>query len=230
MKKGRTPRAPRKVRKTGSGGTVAVPPKKPLTAKEKRLEHRKHHLAGIKAAKTRKEHIKQYEKTHHGQKPPVHHASAPVTLDIKVEVSPNVEVFTDMVLQFILGDNDVRNTCTSVAIANSLFIHTGHKVTYEELQEFGDITEDLTILDSLEMAKRVGVGGIKPSDYEPVSPARICPGVIVGLDLSRGRHAVVLGENGIVTWGREIAMTNYFFDRITEAWLVEWPQVTKERA
>jgi hypothetical protein len=118
---------------------------------------------------------------------------------------------------WILGDNDVNDSCVAVAIANSHWLSTGIRPTEGEVLTLCQIVNSMSISDGLEVLADLGLGGVRPKDFYLVE-ADLLPGLILGI----GQHTVAADFDGVITWGHKVPVTRKLY--IEEAWLIEWPK------
>lgn len=119
---------------------------------------------------------------------------------------------------WILGENDVLETCSLTAIANSLLLEGMGRAEDEEITAAG---EGLSLTEALAYVDDFGLGGHELKVWSR------CPrgmernrGNVIGLDTPWGKHAVLaLGRNKVVSWGRVMDIGTVQAD---EAWALGW--------
>lgn len=133
---------------------------------------------------------------------------------------------------WIIGGNDVLDTCAAVAVANSLLAATGWRVSDEDVLELysctaGDADEGATIAATLEAASVHGLGGYFPVAWQPAWRHPVMPdprgtaGLILGIQLEEP-HAVAMTPDGrLVTWGAAIPAAPWL-PLADEAWEIRW--------
>jgi hypothetical protein len=150
--------------------------------------------------------------------------------------------------QWVLGGNDRYLTCAAAAVANSLLLATGQRLSDEEVLGLhvaaaGSAQAPASVLGVLEAAQERGFGGARPAAREqPVrslAKAASLPEptdagrprtLILELALPGGIHAVLLADGFAVTWGDEVPVSAAFLARRTvAAWTVTWEKRTRGR-
>jgi hypothetical protein len=119
---------------------------------------------------------------------------------------------------WVLGGNDMHDTCAAAAIANSLLLATEIRAADEEIIAFG---EGLDLEDALGMAAERGLAGVRLARFGPAGFGETWAGLILGIDLP-GPHAVLTLGDDWVTWGRRCAMGAFPGAVVEEAWEVRW--------
>jgi len=117
--------------------------------------------------------------------------------------------------------------CSAEALAASLRL-SGVAVSDRDVLALYKRTADspdagASIWATLEAAWRHGLAGVRPLDFRPVDLAGVTSGsgLILGLELPEGPHAVAGGDDGGVwSWGRLWDMTDEAV--VEEAWQVTW--------
>lgn len=135
--------------------------------------------------------------------------------------------------------------CAVRAVADSLLLATGLRVSDGELKALfaaagGHPEHGAVLADVLAAAMLMPLSG-RPrlARFEPVRPGRAGGRpLVVGLDLTAaqadqdewddeaapewGPHAVAAFPGGVLSWGREIPVTDRFLAAAPEAWAVQW--------
>lgn len=123
---------------------------------------------------------------------------------------------------WMMAYNDEADTCVAAAIANSLLVCTGQYMDDVVLLELCKATEGATIYQGLVTLAAFGLD-ISPRWFASVYPIRTL-GLIFGIQMAEGPHAVAVGPRGLITWGSEMQLTDYV---VEEAWLIGWPAKEK---
>jgi hypothetical protein len=126
-----------------------------------------------------------------------------------------------LVSRWIMGYNDVADTCVAAAIANSMLLCTGESMSEGNILSLAQATEGASIQAGLSVLYEMGLC----HGYYPVY--KRIPGFVAGVQLPEGPHALTFGNSGVITWGDEVALGRHMDPLIEEAWLIDWP--TKER-
>ncbi len=112
---------------------------------------------------------------------------------------------------WVTGLNDVYPTCMATAVANSLLLETGIRVSDEAVLELhlraGGDQDGATAADVLHELYCGGIGGIRPRS--------VGPGLSV---IAFGPHAAAVTPGGLVTWGMLVPFAAGFDD----AWAIDW--------
>jgi hypothetical protein len=138
---------------------------------------------------------------------------------------------------WVLGGNDEYLTCAAAAVANSLLLATGQRLSDEDVLALhvaaaGHPDAPASVLGVL------GAAGLEASPVHHRRAPRL-PGryrastdatsggtlpLILELALPGGTHAVALADGFAVTWGRAVPVTQGFLERHTvAAWQITWP-------
>lgn len=123
--------------------------------------------------------------------------------------------------QWITAGNDLgEENCVSVAIANHLLMHTGRRVTDEEVRELdGRNNADLIAVALTYINAWDRPWGIDPANFSLVHPDHAEPGMLVGFTTETGRHCgVLMPDSKVVSWGEVVPLES----EIDEAWSVVW--------
>jgi hypothetical protein len=118
--------------------------------------------------------------------------------------------------------------CGAVAVAEHLAVFTGAWTPDESVLELAELVRDATMADLLEHVRAEGFPGTgeKLAHFEQCDPGTEVPGLIYGLQLPRGYHAVLAhpGRAGAVSWGRLMPWCALLHDGAApaEAWWLEW--------
>ena len=125
---------------------------------------------------------------------------------------------------WVLGGNDRYQTCAAAAVANSLLLATGQRLSDEDVLGLhvaaaGSLGAPASVLCVLEAAQRHGL----PCSFDE-GKADINPhGLIVELALPGGIHAVALGDGFAVTWGDAVSVDTAFpAQQAVAAWRIDW--------
>ena len=123
--------------------------------------------------------------------------------------------------EWILGGNDRYLTCAATAVANSLLLATGKRVSDEDVLGLheaaaGSPDAGASVLSVLEAAQAWGLGGHRPR-RDSRSGIRILETALPG-----GIHAVLLADGFTVTWGQAAKTVA---GQVIAAWEIDWPGV-----
>ena len=125
---------------------------------------------------------------------------------------------------WVLGGNDRYQTCAAAAVANSLLLATGQRLSDEDVLGLhvaaaGSLGAPASVLGVLEAAQRHGL----PCGFDE-GKADISPhALILELALPGGIHAVALGDGFAVTWGDAVAVDTAFpAQQAVAAWRIDW--------
>jgi hypothetical protein len=122
------------------------------------------------------------------------------------------------------GNDEDKENCVLVAIANHCLLHTGYRVPdghidYLSLYNAFSIATALYRIDRSEAWTPVTL-----SEYGMVKPEDAKPGMIVGFETEHGPHCGVLLEgNMVVSWGEIVVLET----EIEEAWEISWTRTTR---
>ena len=112
---------------------------------------------------------------------------------------------------WVTGLNDEYPTCMATAVANSLLLTTGIRVSDEAVLDLhlraGGDQVGATAVDVLHELYCGGIGGIRPRS--------VGPGLSV---IALGPHAAAVTPGGLVTWGTLVPFAAGFDD----AWGIDW--------
>ena len=119
---------------------------------------------------------------------------------------------------WILGGNDRYLTCAATAVANSLLLATGKRVSDEDVLGLhvaaaGSPDAGASVLGVLEAAQAWGLGGYRPRRDDRSGIA------ILETALPGGIHAVLLADGFTVTWGQAVPA---FPGQVLAAWSITW--------
>lgn len=78
-----------------------------------------------------------------------------------------------------------------------------------------------SIVATLDAAFRWGLAGVQPVSFGPVDMAAGGAGLVLGLELPEGPHAVCAARGGVWSWGGLYDLTGEAV--IEECWEVSWP-------
>lgn len=127
------------------------------------------------------------------------------------------------------GNDEGKENCVAVAIANHLLYHTGYRVPDDLVEclvgsfRVKRVDRMLDFLDFL----RVWGPEADLSEYARIEPCHAEPGMIVGFDVTVDGRAkphcgVLLSGNKVISWGEVVSLES----EIDEAWSVHWTATT----
>jgi|SRR5215472_274647 len=122
---------------------------------------------------------------------------------------------------WVTGCNELMPTCSATAVANHLFAAMDYEAAEFEVYGLhrkagGD--EGATIESVLEAVSCYGLGPYKLRRFFRTDQDVIICGLVVGINLPHGRHAVLSHPAGMVTWGQVVPWEG----EPEEAWALEW--------
>ena len=119
--------------------------------------------------------------------------------------------------------------CGPVAVAEHLAAFTGGLLPDDSVLELAELTRDATMADLLGHIRAEGFPGYpgeKLAHFEQCDPGYEVPGLIYGLTLPQGYHAVLAhpGGTGAISWGLLVPWCALLHDGAApaEAWWLEW--------
>lgn len=125
-----------------------------------------------------------------------------------------------------MGCNDVFPTCAAAAVANHLLACTGLLMKDEDILALhklagGDAGADIaTVLECMQSHRSAFGEGSKAylANFTRTDEDCIVAGLVVGISLPHGGHAVLSHPRGMVSWGRVLP----FAGIPQEAWALDW--------
>jgi hypothetical protein len=146
---------------------------------------------------------------------------------------------------WISGRNDQHSGCAAVAVANSLLLATGHRVSDAAVTDLyyratGGPDRGATISEVLAVVQASGLDGYSLSSIQKLDRrVRPAAGALLELRLRTaqaaqivwdwrpsprwGEHAVLLLGGSVAAWGAETPVSGAFLRRqVTTAWQVAW--------
>jgi hypothetical protein len=126
------------------------------------------------------------------------------------------------------GDDGLHSLplCAAVAVAASLREQTGIVVPDADILALGDNLAGGCLGDYLEAAATVGLAGRRLLSFEPAAPDLFFPGLVYGIQLSIGHHAVLTTRGGMLSWGRVLPLLG----TPEEAWILDWEEPCERAA
>jgi hypothetical protein len=118
------------------------------------------------------------------------------------------------------GDGGLHSlpVCAAVALAASLWQQTGITVPDGDILALGDNLAGGCLGDYLEAAAEHGLAGRRLRAFEPASPDLFFPGLVYGIQLPTGYHAVLSVQAGMLSWGTVLPLLG----TPEEAWILDW--------
>lgn len=110
--------------------------------------------------------------------------------------------------------------CGPVALAEHLAWMTGITVADEEILALHKSVQGCTLSDLLEYATAEGFSGTRLRSFQSCDPDQDMPGMVYGVQLDAGYHAVLRTPAGLVSWGLEMPLAG----SPEEAWMLEWEE------
>jgi hypothetical protein len=108
--------------------------------------------------------------------------------------------------------------CAAVAAAASLQAWTGLIASPAEIWELYRRAGEATIAATLEAVAGYGLAGASLESFREIDPCCLAPGLVYGIQLAAGYHAVLSAPGGMLSWGSVIPLAG----EPEEAWLLEW--------
>lgn len=108
--------------------------------------------------------------------------------------------------------------CAAVAAAASLQAWTGILAGTADIWELYLRAGETTIAATLEALAEHGLAGARLESFQPADLSYPAPGLIYGIQLAIGYHAVLSAPGGMLSWGSVIPLAG----EPEEAWLLEW--------
>ena len=171
------------------------------------------HAAGLKwAAAGRASQARAKAAAKAGKKAPVKAKKAALPVSQSTWTGPSL---------WLPGCNAERPTCIVTAIANHLLAATGVQASDAsilELHERAGGDGSATIATVLEAAADYGLAGQLLEKFGPGDPEGVVPGVIYGVTMRRGYHAVLAHPYGMVSWCWFMAWSG----EPQETWELQW--------
>ena len=113
---------------------------------------------------------------------------------------------------------DQLPACAPAALAGHLHAMTGILVPDEEILALHELVRQVRLGDLLEHVAAEGFGGMRLRSFQPCDPDLTVPGLIYGVQLPWGYHAVVSHPYGMISWGTLWPLLG----TPEEAWHLEW--------
>lgn len=111
-----------------------------------------------------------------------------------------------------------QDICAAVAVAEHLYATTGLYVSDAAIIQFGTRVAGGCLGDYLAEAAACGLAGYRLARFWQCDVDSYVPGLVYGVQLRGGYHAVLAGVNGILSWG----MVLPWLGKPAEAWWLEW--------
>lgn len=108
--------------------------------------------------------------------------------------------------------------CAAVAMAASLQAWGGAVASAAEIIGLYERAGAVTLGGMCEAVAGLGLAGWRLSWFAPADLAVPWPGMVYGVQLDAGYHAVLRTPAGLASWGLEIPLTG----SPEEAWMLEW--------
>jgi hypothetical protein len=108
--------------------------------------------------------------------------------------------------------------CAAVAMAASLQAWGGPDASAAEIISLYERAGAVTLGGMCEAAAGLGLAGWRLAWFAPADLELPWPGMVYGVQLDAGYHAVLRTPAGLASWGLEIPLAG----RPEEAWMLEW--------
>jgi phage tail protein X len=108
--------------------------------------------------------------------------------------------------------------CAAVAVAASLAWAGGPEAGHGQVWELYQRTGPGPVADVLEAVAEHGLAGWRLASFEPACPDLYFPGLVYGIQLSIGYHAVLSTRHGMLSWGMVLPLLG----TPEEAWILGW--------
>jgi hypothetical protein len=112
--------------------------------------------------------------------------------------------------------------CAAVAVAASLMYQTGAEPDPRETWALHKLAGASTIAGVIEAAAYRGLGGWRIAAFCPWDPDVQLDGLVYGIQLAIGYHAVLTVPGGMFSWDTVLPLAG----EPEEAWLIEWEQTS----
>lgn len=112
----------------------------------------------------------------------------------------------------------VLPVCAAVAVAEHLAAFTGITAWEDEILGLHYQAGLLSLSELLEYLQAEGFAGARLRSFRPCDETLIAPGLVCGLQVSAGYHAVLAHPAGMISWGTVLPWTA----APAEAWALEW--------
>ena len=108
--------------------------------------------------------------------------------------------------------------CAAVAVAEHLAASTGVVASELDTLALAARVAGGVLGDYLEAVAEEGLAGVRLARWRPCDEDAYVPGLVYGVELRGGYHAVLAAPEGVWSWG----MLWPCFGRPVEAWQLEW--------
>jgi hypothetical protein len=110
--------------------------------------------------------------------------------------------------------------CAAVAMAASLRDQGGAVASAADILDLYERAGAVTLGGMCEAVTELGLAGWRLARFDPADPDLPWPGLVCGIQLGTGYHAVLRTAAGLASWGREIPPVG----SPVEAWMLEWEE------
>jgi hypothetical protein len=177
-------------------------------------------MAGQKSTRTKAQHAASVRAAAAGRAAQAARRAGKVYVSTKKPKAPAPDTWTRSGVR--LGEVSLYDlpACAAAALAEHLMVWTGAYVPEGSVLEMHRIVQPATLADVLEYARVEGFPGTreKLAHFEPCDPDIAAPGLIYGVTLPEGYHAVFTHACGMASWGQIMPLAG----RPAEAWWLEW--------
>lgn len=108
--------------------------------------------------------------------------------------------------------------CAAIAVAGSLWQQHGVVATIRQVWDLYQLAGDGPVSGVLEAAAEHGLAGRRLVSFQPADPDLFFPGLVCGVQLSLGYHAVLTTRGGMLSWGMVLPLLG----APEEAWILDW--------
>ena len=108
--------------------------------------------------------------------------------------------------------------CAPAVLAEHLALFTGVIAADEEILALHYLVHPVSLADLLEYVALEGFAGARLKSFRPCDPDAVVPGLVCGVQLPAGYHAVLAHPAGMISWGMLLPRHG----TPAEAWHLEW--------
>lgn len=108
--------------------------------------------------------------------------------------------------------------CAAVAVAATLWCQTGTELEAAEIWSLYRLAGSTTLAGVIEAAASTGLAGYRIASWTPWDPDIMLDGLIYGIAIEEGYHAVLTVPGGMLSWDTVLPLAG----TPQEAWLIEW--------
>jgi hypothetical protein len=158
------------------------------------------------------------QRSRRGGKTPVARKKAAAPLNLQLNLAPEAGDTTRNRFPLQVPGLHLLPVCAAVAVAASLQMQCGVIATAAEILDLYQQAGVTAIGTVLEAAAGYGLAGRRLARFTPLDPELCLDGLVCGIQLPYGYHAVCTAEDGMLSWGMLLPLAGI----PEEAWLLEW--------